>query len=164
MKPVCLSVTWEFITAGPLPWKQNNFNPALCNAIGIGIYHSNWGITYAKIIKQQGFLTKNGATMRRKHACAHRNSASCTNTPGARPVYMATGPNNHLKHNHRKEVLQAAEIHYTPVRSVDNNRAAKHEPTMLVCLMFPGSYSPLLFLFFNLSFNREESERQSRDV
>lgn len=42
----------------------------------------------------------------------------------------------HFKHNHRKEVLGAAGIESTPVRSVDNNRAAKHEATMLVCLMF----------------------------
>lgn len=50
-------------------------------------------------------MTKNGAGMRREPAYAHSNSASCTNTPGTRPVYMATGPNNHLKHNHRKEVF-----------------------------------------------------------
>lgn len=36
-------------------------------------------------------MTKNEAEMRRQPACAHRNSASCTNTPGAHPVYMATG-------------------------------------------------------------------------
>lgn len=47
-----------------------------------------------------------------------------------------TGSNNHFKHNHRKEVLGAAGIESTPVRPVDNNRAAKHEATMLVCLMF----------------------------
>lgn len=66
------------------------------------------------------YMTKNGARMRRGPAYAHRNSASCTNTPGTRPVYMATGPNNHLKHNHRKEVFETG-IHYTPVKSVDNN-------------------------------------------
>lgn len=47
-----------------------------------------------------------------------------------------TGYNNYFKHNHRKEVQGAAGIESTPVRSVDNNRAAKHEATMFVCLMF----------------------------
>lgn len=32
------------------------------------------------------------AGMRRETAYAHRNSASCTNTPGTRLVHMATGP------------------------------------------------------------------------
>lgn len=60
-----------------------------------------------------------------------------------------------------KRCLQAAGIHYTRVKSVDNNRTAKHEPTMSVCLMFPGSFPPpFFFFFFNLPFNRGESERQ----
>lgn len=83
--------------------------------------------------------------MGREPVYAHRNSAACTNTPGTRTVHMATGTNNHFKHNRRKEVLASCVDSLHPVKSDDNKRAAKHEPTMLVCLM--SRRSPRLLFF-----------------
>lgn len=85
--------------------------------------------------------------MRRPAACAHRNSTSCTNTPGAHPAHMGAGSNNHLKHKHRKGI-------YTPVRSVDNNVRQNTNPQHLFDVF------TALSSLKNRSFNRAESERQ----
>lgn len=160
MKPVCLSVMWEAITSGLLPWKQNNLNAVLCNVSPL--HRDPWWQTEAAVPKLSILSLKMERGWRDDSLLYTETIASCTNTPGARPVYMATGPHQPLKTQPQKNrCLRASRIHYTPVRFVDNNRTAKHEPTMLVCLMFPGSFFLLLLLspFFNLSFNRRESEK-----
>lgn len=49
----------------------------------------------------------------------------------------------------KRGVCEPAGIHYTPVKSVDNDWTAKHEPAMFVRLMLPGSFfPPFFFLIF----------------
>lgn len=162
MKPVCLSVMWEAITPGLLPWKQNNLNCALCNTLTP--HQALWFRVRHHLFQnhQTVLRLKNRAGMRREPAYAHRNSASYTNTPGTRPVCMATGPNNHLKHNHKKEVFASFwdSLHPGQVcRQYLNSKTWAHNVSLFDV---PRLFFPLLF--FNLSFNRAESERQSRYV
>lgn len=89
--------------------------------------------------------------MRREPAYAHRNSASCTNTPGTHLVHMATGPPQQPLETQPQKRGVCKRLGFTTPRSslLTITQQQKHEPAVLFCLMFSSSfYPPSFFLIF----------------